>query len=75
MAESKKATERRANDPEAATQVAQKQADVETEDGLRGVEVDSTPNEHYTVSGVLAGKPVPEASDDPAAARREASNP
>jgi hypothetical protein len=74
MAESKKATERRANDPDAATKVAQKQTDLEAEAGLRGVEVDSTPNEHYTVAGVLAGKPVPEASEDPAAARREASS-
>lgn len=35
-------------------------ADEETEQGFRGVEVDETPNEHYTVEGVLAGKPTPE---------------
>lgn len=74
MAESKKTTERRAQDPDAASDQAQKQADVETEQGFRGAEVDSTPNENYTVSGVLAGEPVPETADDPAAARREASN-
>lgn len=34
--------------------------DVETGQGFRGVEVDQTPNEHYTLAGVLAGKPTPE---------------
>lgn len=38
----------------------QKIADAEVEQGFRGVEVDKTPNEHYTVEGVLAGKPTPE---------------
>jgi hypothetical protein len=28
--------------------------------GYFGVETDPTPNEHYTVAGVLAGKPTPE---------------
>lgn len=28
--------------------------------GYRGVQVDTTPNENYTVAGVLAGKPTPE---------------
>lgn len=28
--------------------------------GFLGVEVDQTPNENYTVAGVLAGKPTPE---------------
>jgi hypothetical protein len=36
--------------------------------GLLGVEVDQTPNEHYTVAGVTASKPTPET--DPDAARR-----
>lgn len=74
MAESKQAAEKRAQDPVPASDQAQKQADVETEQGFRGVEVDSTPNEHYTVSGVLAGKPVPETTQDPATARRDAAN-
>lgn len=30
------------------------------EAGLLGVEVDPTPNDHYTVAGVIAGKPTPE---------------
>lgn len=38
----------------------QKIADEEVEQGFRGVEVDETPNDHYTVEGVLAGKPTPE---------------
>ena len=38
------------------------------EAGLLGVEVDPTPNEHYTVAGVIAGKPTPETDADAAAA-------
>lgn len=38
----------------------QKIADEEVEQGFRGVEVDQTPNENYTVEGVLADKPTPE---------------
>jgi len=40
----------------------------ETDNGFRGVEVDLTPNENYTVAGVLAGKPTPE-TDAKAAAK------
>lgn len=32
----------------------------ETEQGFRGVEVDQTPNENYTIAGVTSGKPTPE---------------
>lgn len=38
----------------------QSRVDKESEQGFRGVEVDQTPNEHYSVAGVLAGKPTPE---------------
>lgn len=38
----------------------QKKADEEAAKGFVGVEVDETPNENYTVAGVLAGKPTPE---------------
>ena len=34
--------------------------DRETEQGFRGVEVDSTPNENYTLQGVTSGAPTPE---------------
>lgn len=37
--------------------------DKEVEQGFRGVEVDETPNENYTVSGVTSGKPTPETKD------------
>lgn len=60
-----------ATKPAAAEAKAPTTAVVET--GFRGVEVDKTPNHAYTVAGVLAGEPVPEAAADPAAARREAS--
>jgi hypothetical protein len=39
---------------------AQKAMDEITEQGFRGTEVDQTPNEHYTLAGVIAGKPTPE---------------
>jgi hypothetical protein len=58
---------------EKATDEVQEAVDSETEQGFRGVEVDQTPNENYTVQGVTAGKPVPEAEADPTEARRKAS--
>jgi hypothetical protein len=44
--------------------------DEATEKGYFGVEVDQTPNEHYTVAGVTAGKPTPETDVD---AKRKAT--
>lgn len=38
--------------------------DAENEKGLRGVEVDQTPNSAYTVAGVIAGEPTPETDAD-----------
>lgn len=38
----------------------QEMIDRETEQGFRGVEVDTTPNENYTLQGVTSGKPTPE---------------
>jgi hypothetical protein len=52
-----------ANAAAGVTETAEKvqaAVDTETEQGFRGVEVDSTPNEAYTVKGVLAGMPTPE---------------
>lgn len=37
--------------------------DRETEQGFRGVEVDSTPNENYTLAGVTSGAPTPETDE------------
>ncbi len=57
-----------------AAEQVQQAVDQDTERGYRGVEVDLTPNENYTVRGVTSGAVVPENAEDPAAARREASN-
>lgn len=43
------------------------------EQGFVGTEVDPTPNENYTVSGVTSGKPTPETDEKAAAKAREAS--
>lgn len=51
----------------------QAKMDEETSKGFHGVKVDPTPNEHYTVAGVTAGKPTPETDDDLAAEARRAS--
>lgn len=51
----------------------QAKMDEEQEQGFRGVKVDPTPNEHYTVAGVIAGKPTPETDPDAAAEARKAS--
>jgi hypothetical protein len=60
---------------EQAVQQVDEAVQSETDQGYRGVRVDQTPDEHYTVEGVTSGKPVPEAEADPVAARREATNP
>lgn len=46
--------------------------DRETAQGFRGVEVDPTPNENYTLAGVTSGAPTPETDDDAAEAARKA---
>jgi hypothetical protein len=43
---------------------AQKTFDDWNEQGARGVPVDPTPNENYTVAGVTAGAPTPETDID-----------
>lgn len=81
MAEQPKAQQKRtepeSDDKGTAKSEAEVQSAVDQENkaGLRGTEVDMTPNENYTVEGVLAGKPVPEAEADPTAARHAAQNP
>ena len=42
---------------------AQATVDKEEEQGFRGVKVDPTPDSHYTVAGVTAGKSTPETDD------------
>jgi hypothetical protein len=58
--------ERKTSQPpqDAAQKEVQKAVDKAEEKGYLGVEVDPTPDEHYTVSGVLAGKPTPETDPD-----------
>jgi hypothetical protein len=60
---------------EGAAQQVQESVDQETDQGFRGVEVDMTPNENYTVEGVTSGADVPETAENPPEARREATNP
>lgn len=42
----------------------QANVDKELDQGFRGVEVDPTPNENYTVAGVTSGAPTPETDRD-----------
>lgn len=58
------------NDAGAAEAAEKLQA--EQEQGFRGVAVDPTPNENYTVAGVAAGKPTPETDEKLAHEAREA---
>lgn len=45
----------------------QDRVDRETEQGFRGVEVDQTPNEAYTLKGVTSDQPTPETNAEAAA--------
>ncbi|MFI6491218.1 hypothetical protein [Streptomyces sp. NPDC050564] len=58
--------ERKTTQPpqDAAQKEVQKAVDAAEEKGYLGVEVDPTPDAHYTVAGVLAGKPTPETDGD-----------
>ena len=50
----------------------QQRVDKENEQGFVGVEVDPTPNENYTVEGVISDAPTPETDADAAAEARKA---
>ncbi len=56
---------------DATAKAVQSAVDQETKQGFRGVEVDPTPNEAYTVAGVTSGQPTPET--DPALATKVGS--
>jgi hypothetical protein len=62
----------------ATAEQVQAKVDEETEQGFRGVEVDPTPNENYTVAGVTSGAPTPEtdkgAAEDARRAQTEAAD-
>lgn len=49
---------------DAAQKEVQKAVDEASEKGFLGVEVDPTPDSHYSVAGVLEGKPTPETDLD-----------
>lgn len=51
----------------------QSRMDEFTEQGFRGVKVDPTPNENYTVAGVTSGAPTPETDVAAEQEAREAS--
>ncbi|HEY8819240.1 MAG TPA: hypothetical protein VIM25_10535 [Candidatus Limnocylindrales bacterium] len=53
---------------------AQATVDKEEEQGFRGVKVDPTPDSHYSVAGVLAGKPTPETDPKSKAKADEAAS-
>ena len=55
------------DDGSAAKKATEKTVSTQHEQGFRGFDVDPTPNEHYTVPGVLAGKPTPETDPEHAA--------
>jgi len=63
----------RKTEQDAGQAEAQKLSDEETDKGFSGIEVDPTPNENYTVKGVLAGAPVPETDADARAVALKAS--
>lgn len=60
-------TEKSAKAKPSTVSSIQAKVDQENEQGFRGIEVDPTPNENYTVAGVVSGKPTPET--DPATAK------
>lgn len=64
-------TESGKNSGDAGESAVQAAKDVEDEQGFVGVKVDPTPDEHYTVAGVIAGKPTPET--DPEQAKKAGS--
>lgn len=60
-------TEKKSDTAEAAVantaSAIQKATDEAEEKGYVGHTVDETPREHYTVAGVIAGKPTPERTE------------
>lgn len=62
--EAGKTAKARAIADDRSTAEVKERIDRETERGFRGVEVDPTPNENYTVAGVIQGAPTPETDAD-----------
>lgn len=51
----------------------QERVDTENKQGFAGVEVDPTPNENYTMQGVIADAPTPETDPETAKVARDAA--
>lgn len=62
------AAKRSAIAADTSTDPVQTQVDTDHARGFRGIEVDTTPNENYSVAGVTSGAPTPET--DPAQAEQ-----
>lgn len=60
--------------PSTGNAEVQAKVDKENAQGFRGVEVDPTPNENYTVSGVASGAPTPETDPETANTARQNTN-
>lgn len=58
---------------DATARQVNEQLTAEQEQGYRGVAIDPTPNENYTVKGVTSGAPTPETDDKARAKAREAT--
>jgi hypothetical protein len=54
------ATKSDASEGTQSTATVEERLDQEQKQGFRGIEVDPTPNENYTVAGVTSGAPTPE---------------
>ena len=60
MSQTKSDSSKTKSDVKETRSTVQQKVDAEIAQGFRGVEVDSTPNENYTVAGVTKGLPTPE---------------
>lgn len=60
MSQTKSDSSKTKSDVKETQLTVQQKVDAEIAQGFRGVEVDSTPNENYTVAGVTKGLPTPE---------------
>jgi hypothetical protein len=67
----RKSSDEKATDAAAAE--VQEKVDEETEQGFRGVKVDPTPNENYTLAGVASGAPTPETDPEAAETARKSA--
>lgn len=55
-----------------STTEVQQKVDKDEARGFRGIEVDPTPNENYTIAGVISGAPTPETDEKASETARKA---